>query len=175
MRFLAIVGLSILAAVAYGILHDQVTARICVEYFTVGHPRLIASDSPAVLGLFWGVAATWWVGLLLGCCLAICARAGEQPKLEARDLIKPLGWLMAAMFCFAALAGLIAYLASCSGVFRLAGHYAAKIPEDRHMAFLICGWAHGASYLAGFLGGLFLCFLTWKRRLLLGKLREDRR
>jgi hypothetical protein len=28
--------LSVAAAVLYGILQDQVTARICVEYFTVG-------------------------------------------------------------------------------------------------------------------------------------------
>lgn len=59
------VALSVLAAVVYGILHDQITARICVEYFTIGHARLIDSDSPTVLGLFWGVVATWWVGLPL--------------------------------------------------------------------------------------------------------------
>lgn len=46
------VALSVLAAVVYGILHDQITARICVEYFTIGHARLIDSDSPTVLGLF---------------------------------------------------------------------------------------------------------------------------
>jgi len=26
-----------------------------VEYFTIGHPRLIALDSPTVLGFFWGI------------------------------------------------------------------------------------------------------------------------
>lgn len=60
---IGIIFTSVIAAVIYGIIHDQVTARICVEYFTVGHPRLIDSDSPPVLGLFWGIVATWWAGL----------------------------------------------------------------------------------------------------------------
>ncbi|MEM7013599.1 MAG: hypothetical protein AAF585_19175 [Verrucomicrobiota bacterium] len=51
MEFIKIILLSIVAAVVYGILHDQVTARICVEYFTIGHAQLIDSDSPTVLGL----------------------------------------------------------------------------------------------------------------------------
>ncbi|MDA0768100.1 MAG: hypothetical protein O3A92_14920, partial [Verrucomicrobia bacterium] len=58
MQVFGIIITSVLAAMFYGIIHDQVTARICVEYFTIGHPRLIDSDSPGVLGLFWGVVAT---------------------------------------------------------------------------------------------------------------------
>ena len=37
---LKIVVLCIVAAIVYGILHDQVTARVCVEYFTIGHPPI---------------------------------------------------------------------------------------------------------------------------------------
>jgi hypothetical protein len=33
---LKIIMLCLLAAIAYGILHDQVTARVRVEYFTIG-------------------------------------------------------------------------------------------------------------------------------------------
>jgi hypothetical protein len=58
MQSIAIIFLSVAAAIVYGIVHDQITARICIEYFTIGHPRLIDSDSPTVLGLFWGVVAT---------------------------------------------------------------------------------------------------------------------
>jgi len=32
MQFLRIVVACVLAAIAYGIVHDQVTARVCVEY-----------------------------------------------------------------------------------------------------------------------------------------------
>lgn len=39
-----IVLLCIVAAALYGIVHDQFTARICVEYFSIGHPPLFHSD-----------------------------------------------------------------------------------------------------------------------------------
>ncbi len=164
MQVLAIIGLSVLAAITYGIIHDQITARICVEYFTIGHARLIDSESPTVLGLFWGVVATWWVGLPLGAGLAVAARAGVRPKLDASDLLPSLTRLLMVMFAFAALAGLTGFAASRSGVFTLSGPLASKVPQDRHVAFLTCGWAHSASYLAGLLGGVGLWILTWHRR-----------
>lgn len=164
MEFLKIVALSVLAAVVYGILHDQITARICVEYFTIGHARLIDSDSPTVLGLFWGVVATWWVGLPLGAGLAISARAGGRPKLAASDLLPSLISLLLVMLAFAALAGLIGFAASRSGMFSLSEPFASKVPKDRHVAFLTCSWAHSASYLAGFLGGVALWIGTWRKR-----------
>ena len=48
---LAIVGLCIAAAVAYGLVHDQVTVRLSLEYFTVLHPHVVDTDSPTVLAL----------------------------------------------------------------------------------------------------------------------------
>ena len=87
MQVLAIVALCIGAAVVYGIAHDQITARICVEYFTIGHPPVFATDDPTLLGLGWGVIATWWVGLMLGIFLALAARAGRRPP---RD--RPIAW-----------------------------------------------------------------------------------
>jgi hypothetical protein len=60
--------------IAYGILHDQVTARVCLEYFIIGHPPLIASESPTLLAIAWGIVATWWFALPLGFALAAAAR-----------------------------------------------------------------------------------------------------
>ncbi|HEY1120520.1 MAG TPA: hypothetical protein VGE67_02935 [Haloferula sp.] len=164
MKALAIIGLSVLAAVVYGIIHDQITARICVEYFTIGHARLIDSDSPTVLGLFWGVVATWWVGLPLGAGLAIAARAGRRCKLGATDLLPSLAKLLLTMFTVATLAGCIGYFGSKAGVFILIEPFATRVPADRHIAFLTCGWAHATSYLAGIFGGITLWILTWRRR-----------
>ena len=59
MQWLAIVVVSIAACVAYGIAHDQITARICVEYFTVGHPQIVPSRDPTILAFVWGVVASW--------------------------------------------------------------------------------------------------------------------
>ena len=51
MQWITIVLLSVLTCVTYGVVHDQITARICVEYFTIGHPPVFATDDPTLLGL----------------------------------------------------------------------------------------------------------------------------
>ena len=164
MQVVAIIIASVMAAIIYGVIHDQITARICVEYFTIGHPRLIDSDSPTVLGLFWGVVATWWVGLPLGIGLAIAARAGRRPKLSWSQLVRPLAVLLCCMFVVAFLAGLIGYFTTSAGIFYLVERLASRIPEEKHVAFLTAGWAHSASYLSGILGGIILWIMTWRRR-----------
>jgi hypothetical protein len=154
MQFLRIVILSIIAACLYGVAHDQVTARICVEYFTIGHPRLFGSTSPTLLGLVWGVVATWWMGAILGVPLAMAARLGRRVPLRDVDLVVPLAILLASMAVIALIAGIIGrWLAETGGVW-LVGRLAESVPEDRHIDFLTTLWAHAASYLAGTLGGL---------------------
>ena len=70
---------------------------LCVEYFTLGHPPVFPTMSPTLLGIGWGIIATWWVGLLLGIPLALAARAGGRPKREVRSLVRPVLTLLAAM------------------------------------------------------------------------------
>jgi hypothetical protein len=164
MDALCIVGLSILAACIYGIAHDQVTARICVEYFTVGHPRLIDTDSPTLLGLFWGVFATWWVGLLLGVPLSIAARAGNRPKRTARSLVRPIAMLAVAMGVIAFAAGVYAARLAERGSITLWKPLASDVPAEKHVVFLADLWAHNMSYFPGFVGGLVLIIRTWHSR-----------
>jgi hypothetical protein len=56
-----VVGLSC----ALGLAIDLITANVAVEYFTVHHPKVIDSNSPWVMALYWGIAASWWCGLLI--------------------------------------------------------------------------------------------------------------
>lgn len=79
----------------YGILHDQVKARMCVEYFTLAHPALVDSSAPAIVGLAWGIVATWRFGAVLGLAAAGLARFGPWPKWTRAKLVGPLGWLVA--------------------------------------------------------------------------------
>jgi hypothetical protein len=51
MESLKIIATCLLAGVLYGVLHDQVTARVCLEYFTVFHPDVFHTQSRTLLAL----------------------------------------------------------------------------------------------------------------------------
>lgn len=163
---LLVVLLGIAAAVLYGIVHDQITARLCVEYFTIGHPRLIASESPTLLGLLWGVIATWWAGLLVGLGAAVASQAGRRPPFAPRRLLRPIGLLLAIMASLALTAGVVGYQLANHGWIQLVEPLASRVPRSQHTAFLTAGAAHLASYAGGFLGGIALCSWIWGVRIL---------
>ncbi|MFT7485229.1 MAG: hypothetical protein ACI9F9_001076 [Candidatus Paceibacteria bacterium] len=164
MEALKIILLCMSVAVLFGILHDQVTARICVEYFTIGHPRVIASESPTMLAFVWGVLATWWVGLLLGVPLALASRLGSQAKRSARSLLRPLAKLVSVMAVGSLTFGMLGYLLARQGVVELQDPIASRISPERHVLFLADLWAHSASYLFAFGGGIVLIWRTHKSR-----------
>jgi hypothetical protein len=164
MQSLAIVGLCVLASIVYGIAHDQVTARVCVEYFTIGHPPIFGTDSPTMLGIGWGIVASWWMGLLLGLGLALAARAGQRPKRQVQSLVVPIALLMVFTACAAVMAGVTGYCLASLGAVKLTGSLASDVPPHRHVAFLADLWAHTASYLVGGVGGLVVIVQTWRSR-----------
>ena len=164
MQALAIIFLCIVSAILYGILHDQVTARVCVEYFTIGHPPIFGTDDPTLLGIGWGIIATWWVGLLLGIPLAIVARAGRRSKREVRDLIWPLTILLMVMAACALTAGVLGWVLAENGIVFLVGHVAREVPAEKHVPFIADLWAHSASYIVGVVGGVVLMVQVWRSR-----------
>lgn len=163
-RFAAIVLLCIVAAVIYGIIHDQITARICVEYFTIGHPPVFDTSDPTLLGLGWGVIATWWVGLIMGVPVALASRVGSLPKWDALQLMKPLAIMLGVVGLVAALSGVAGYFAATHKAVWLFEPLASRVPADRHVAFITDLWIHLASYIGGFLGGIVLCVYILVRR-----------
>src|SRR5258708_23111245 len=160
MEFAKIVLLSIAAASCYGILHDQVTARICVEYFTVFHPPVFPTDDQTLLALGWGVIATWWLGTLLGVVLAISARAGQTRKVTARELVRPVLRLLAVMALSASLFGTIGYVLTLRGMISPPVWVQGVLPQRSYSAFMADWWAHNASYAAAMLGGIVLYVMT---------------
>ncbi|WP_422055925.1 hypothetical protein [Sphingomonas sp.] len=164
MESLKIILFAIVAAVFYGVLHDQVTAHLCVEYFTIGHPPIFATDSPFLLALGWGVIATWWIGLILGLLLAMAARLGRAPKLNVSDVRAGIIRLMLISAGGAAVGGVVGAFLAAQKVIWLIGELADRVPDDRHVAFLAVGFAHSVSYGIGGLGGMVLCVWTWRRR-----------
>jgi len=166
MEIIKIVLLAVAAAVAYGIIHDQITSRICVEYFTIGHPPLFTFETqdPTLLGLGWGIVATWWVGVLLGVPAAAVARIGSWPKRDAHWLLKPIAVLMAVAACGAILAGFAGWWLASRKIVFLVGPIADAVPPERHVPFLIDGFAHSGSYGFGFVGGLVLMAYIFRSR-----------
>jgi hypothetical protein len=163
-QFLSIIGLSTVAAVAYGIAHDLVTAHVCVEYFTVGHPPVFATDDPVRLAIGWGIIATWWVGAGLGIALAWAAQAGARPRRTARTLVRPLAKLTAISGTLALIAGIAGYFLSRARIVALVGPIADALPAERHAPFVADACAHLTSYGAGCVGGLILSVHVWRSR-----------
>ncbi|WP_084253542.1 hypothetical protein [Sphingomonas pituitosa] len=164
MESLKIIAFATLAAIVYGIVHDQVTAHLCVEYFTIAHPPVFPTTSPFLLALGWGVIATWWVGLPLGILLAIVARAGRAPRLALADLRGAILRLMLVSAIGALLAGGIGAAATALRFVTISEYWARVIPPGKHVAFLADAWAHGASYLIGAIGGLVVIGYAIARR-----------
>jgi hypothetical protein len=167
MESLKIIVLCIVSAIVYGILHDQVTARVCVEYFTVGHAPIFHTESPTLLAFGWGTVATWWVGLILGVLATSVSRVGSWPKFGAASLIRPIACLLIVMAVASLLAGITGYqLAKASGLV-LPEPFGPRVPKGHHYFFFADSLAHLAAYGIGSLGGLILCgrVLAQRRRM----------
>lgn len=164
MEALKIVVVCVVAAVFYGIVHDQFTARICVEYFTIFHPPLFHTQSPALLGIGWGIVATWWVGAFFAVPMIFAARAGRHRSLRASELIPSIASLLAFMALSAVVFGVTGYVLARKGV--LATDWLTFSPDPAmRYRFMADWWAHSASYASAFLGGTVLCVMTYRRRL----------
>jgi hypothetical protein len=164
MTSLKIICSAIGLAIAYGIVHDLITAHLCVEYFTIGHPKVIESESPLSLALLWGVIASWWMGLLMGLLLAGYTQLGRRPKLPFREISGKLLRLLGIMGLVASAAGLIGYALAAGGWIHLLSPLAEKIASTAHDRYLAVAWAHEASYLGAVVGTALLCVSLWRRR-----------
>jgi hypothetical protein len=164
MESVKIVLVCIGASVLYGIAHDQITARICVDYFTVFHPPIFPTQSPTLLGIGWGIIATWWVGAFLGVLLALAARAGSRRKLRVGCLIRPIGALLLIMAACALLSGVIGFVLARAYVIGPPAWVASVLAPSAHPRFMADWWAHSASYLVGFFGGVVLCAMQYRGR-----------
>ena len=164
MEYLKIILASILLSITYGITHDLITTQISIEYFTIGHPIIIDTNSPILLALVWGTIATWWVGLIIGILISFSSRLGSKPKLNFKDVFKPILKLITVMFAGALLGGLIGYITSINQIFTLVPRLAKQIDPSKHHLFLTAGWAHTSSYIIGFVGGITLCVKIILRR-----------
>ncbi|MEM8529395.1 MAG: hypothetical protein AAGF95_01045 [Chloroflexota bacterium] len=163
-EFIKIWLLCICASVVYGILHDQVTVRVSLEYFTIGHPPVFNTTSPTLLALGWGVIATWWVGVLLGFPTAVIALAGRREKVTASDLVRPVGVLFAVAASMALLFGMIGFVLAFTEVVKLPEKDIVMLPAGGALGYIAAGWAHNTSYAAGAVGAIVLWLWVGRKR-----------
>jgi hypothetical protein len=164
LRKAKIIVLCTLAAIAYGIVHDQITARLCIEYFTIGHPPVFHTTSPTVLAICWGIAATCGAGTLLGYVLAQVSQSEGFPPLPMRSVYKSILSLLAVMAISASLAGIVGFELSRREIIGLPGAFVELLPTNRQHRFMAVWFVHGASYLVGITGALSIILRIWLAR-----------
>lgn len=153
-----ILGLIVLMAAVYGIIHDQITARIYPAYFNVDHPDLgypaiFHSSNPTVLGFAWGIVATVPLATVLGSMIAISAQVGNWPRISARRLLGPLCGVFVLMMVMAVAGGIWGYHSWRPD--------SKMFIARREMADF---GAHLMSYCGGVFGALLLVIWTIIRR-----------
>lgn len=159
---IAIIYLSIASAIFYGIAQDQITVRVCLEYFTVGHVPIFGEHPPTILAILWGAAASWWVGFFLGLLLAYFASSGSSAFLPVKRLFRPILILLSSMFLSALVSGTVGYYLAKNNLITLRPIYASRVDKSRHPLFMADAFAHSAAYLVGFIGGLLI--VIWVKR-----------
>ena len=168
MHFAKIGATTIVFACGYGIAHDQVTAHLCIEYFTVAHAEVFATGSAMLLAFGWGIIASWWMGAILGVVIAGAARIGPPPRLTMEQLVVPALMLLAAMALASTAAGVAGYASAAWGDAAIPASYATDVPLRSHDRFVAVWWAHNAAYGAGFVGALALSIWIVVRRVRAG-------
>ena len=159
-----VILLCLFAACSYGVVHDQITVRLAIEYFTIAHPPIFRATSPTLLGLCWGIAATSGIGVGLGTILALVSQSDGYPPYPIAQIKKDLLRLVAAMAIASSLAGVVGYQLSKRDLISIASHFAETIPLQKHDRFVAVWFMHLASYIVGFGWGSFLCYRVWRDR-----------
>ncbi len=149
----------------YGILHNQITTRISLEYFTIGHCKIIDSTSPTLLGIAWGIYANWWVGLSIGVLFALVGRVGHWKKRDASSFVKPLCFMSLFSAIGAGVAGFLGYILTGKGILGLSAPLSSAVPASNHAPYIAALWMHTASYFVGTASGLIVALLVLTGRI----------
>jgi hypothetical protein len=101
--------------------------------------------------------------MLMGMALGLTATLGKRPPLTVREILPGLAWLLAAIAAGTVLAGVSAGYAGSITQVQVGGGWAAVIPRERQLPFVVVACAHFATYLTAVAGTVVLC--GWAGRL----------
>ena len=162
LHFLRVVLVALTLGILYGIVHDMVTAHVCVEYFSKFHPQVIDSENPALLALIWGVVATWWVAAALGMGLGLAAAAGPRPMAPVPGIARKLAMVLVGLWFFSMVAGFIG--SQTGGPLTPQFLHRSGLPVGKEARFWFDYWAHIAAYAGGVVAGIGLMVAVYRSR-----------
>lgn len=139
----------------YGVLQDQVSARLCPEYFTALHNSIPGVTDPTLLGLLWGLLAGVPGGLIAGYALGLAATVGRGPAWGPRRIVRPL----------LAVVGFAGFVTAVTGwsvvrhlsLFEVRFGPVNGIPPERVPAAFVVACYHAAAYAASVAGTVAAC------------------
>lgn len=159
--FFLIVGLAVIVAGLYGIIHDQISYTVSPEYFTkfkfrqFGFTHLPLPER--VRASIVGFLASWWMGVPIG---LLVGAAGFMHRGHRRMLRVSL-WSLLVTVSFTLLFGLggLCYGYAQTATVDVAQYRGWFIPEDitNLRRFLCAGYMHNSSYL----GGVLAILVAW--------------
>jgi hypothetical protein len=163
-RFRAmLLGIAVFSA--YGILQDQVSARLCPEYFTAMHPPIPGLTDPTLLGIAWGFLGSWWGGALVGYISGMVDTSGtKHPPMPVRSLIKPMLVTVLVVAVVTALAGVSAGRHVELFDVRFDTWVDHVIPAERQRNAFVVASYHFVAYGASVKSGIVMCVWVGFRR-----------
>ena len=158
----ALLGAALMSA--FGVLMDQVSARLCPEYFTVLHNPIPGLTDPTLVGLVWGVLGAAGGGVALGYGAGLAATVGARPRLTTRELVLPTTVTVVGVAAAVTMSGVSVWHNAHGLGVRFDPAYGVAIPAERHGAALTVGCYHMVAYFAAVAGSVALCVWIGRER-----------
>lgn len=155
-RFRAmLLGIGLLSG--YGMIQDQVSTRLCPEYFTHFHNPIPGVTDPTLMGVAWGFLGAWWGGALFGYFAGLTATIGKTPPLNVRQLVLPMALTVLAVGGAVAVTGwVVASYADQLNV-EVDQYIAGPVPAERRRALMVVACYHQAAYILSIVGSIACC------------------
>jgi hypothetical protein len=169
------IAITVVFAVLYGVVNDQMTVSISSEYYSVYKygqfmpwlDKYGLVDAPLrVQAVLIGTLATWWYGVFLGIMLGISSMVGRYAPLSTGYYLRIVGAVMMATLAVSVIFGSVAFTAA-----PFVHPSAEKMPflegiQNVRNAYTVGSW-HNGSYLGAFISTVIAGFWAqWKRRAL---------
>jgi hypothetical protein len=152
-RFRAML-LGIVLLSGYAMLQDQVSARLCPEYFTVLHNPINGLTNPTLLGITWGFLGSWWGGALLGYGAGLASTLGRNPPMTVKQLLKPMLCVIAFVTACTAFTGISVAMNADGFSISINVLSIEAIPiQRRTMAFIVATY-HLVAYASSVVGSV---------------------